>query len=38
MKIRKATMDDIRSVTLVHRECFPKDEHFTTLMGGVKKI
>ena len=37
MKIRQATINDIHSVTLVHRECLPKDEHFTTLMGGGKK-
>ena len=38
MKIRQATIDDIYSVTLVHCECFPRNEHFTTLMGGVKEI
>lgn len=34
MTIRQATLEDMPQVVKVHTECFPKDEHFTTLMGG----
>ncbi len=34
MKIRPATTADLYDVSIVHRECFPATEHYTTLMGG----
>ncbi len=37
MKIRPATIDDLYDVSIVHRECFPAAEHYTTLMGGAEQ-
>ena len=34
MTIRQATLEDMPFVADVHVQCFPKDEHYTTLMGG----
>ena len=33
MIIRQATLEDMPFVADVHVQCFPKDEHYTTLMG-----
>ncbi len=38
MTIRQATLEDMPLVVKVHTECFPKDEHFTTLMGGGNNL
>lgn len=38
MIIRKAIVEDMPCVARVHADCFPKDEHFTTLMGGDKNL
>ena len=38
MIIRQATLEDMPFVADVHVQCFPKDEHYTTLMGVGNKF